>query len=114
MIIAYIIMIPMIVFCITYKNLIISKKNVKNQNCIYKLGITKKYQKKFIKEETLIMYGILFILPMTYMISTLGRFYVYDGISILIFAFIIGYFILNLLISMYISYKVTTQFFRGV
>ena len=114
MIIAYIIIIPMIVFCITYKNLIISKKNVKNQNCIYKLGITKKYQKKFIKEETLIMYGILFILPMTYMISTLGRFYVYDGISILIIAFIIGYFILNLLISMYISYKVTTQFFRGV
>lgn len=113
MIIAYIIIIPMIVFCITYKNLIISKKNVKNQNCIYKLGITKKYQKKFIKEETLIMYGILFILPMTYMISTLGRFYVYDGISILIIAFIIGYFILNLLISMYISYKVTTQFFRG-
>ena len=45
MIIAYIIMMPMIVFCITYKNLIISKKNVKNQNCIYKLGITKKYQK---------------------------------------------------------------------
>lgn len=114
MIIAYIIMMPMIVFCITYKNLIISKKNVKNQNCIYKLGITKKYQKKFIKEETLIMYGILFILPMTYMISTLGRFYVYDGISILIIAFIIGYFILNLLISMYISYKVTNQFFRGV
>ena len=59
------------------------------------------------------MYGILFILPMTYMISTLGRFYVYDGISILIIAFIIGYFILNLLISMYISYKVTNQFFRG-
>ena len=75
---------------------------------------SKKYQKKFIKEETLIMYGILFILPMTYMISTLGRFYVYDGISILIIAFIIGYFILNLLISMYISYKVTNQFFRGV
>ena len=44
-------MMPMIVFCITYKNLIISKKNVKNQNCIYKLGITKKYQKKIYKRR---------------------------------------------------------------
>lgn len=114
MMIAYFIMIPMIFFCITYKNIILSKRNHKNLVFIYKLGMIKKMEEKLIRKELFYLYGLLLILPMIYIIPTLFRFYIYDNISMKLICILISYFTINLIISMLISYQSTKQVLKEV
>lgn len=114
MIIAYIIMLPMIMFCITYKNMIMNKKNKKHLRLINKMGLVEKSQKKLIKKEWLYFYLITIFLPGVYIISILSRFYIYKQISLSIILIIILYYIINILISMLISYKTSIKYFKEV
>lgn len=112
MIIAYLITIPMIIFCITYKNIIISKKNSKNLSFVYKLGIVKQNEKKLIQKEFAYLYGLLLLLPLIYMIPTLVRFYIFSNMSLQLMIILVLYFIMNLFISMVISYQSSIQFLK--
>ena len=73
MIIAYIIMLPMIIFCITYKNLIMIKKNKEYLRLINRMGVVDKSQKTLIKKEWLYFYLVITFLPSVYIIPILGR-----------------------------------------
>lgn len=108
-IIAYIIMLPMIIFCITYKNLIMIKKNKEYLRLINRMGVVDKSQKTLIKKEWLYFYLVITFLPSVYIIPILGRFYIYNQITLSIILIIVLYFIVNIVISLLICYRTSIK-----
>lgn len=112
MIMAYMIMLPMIMFCITYKNLLMNPQKKKNLQLIGTLGVEKIKQRILLKKEWLYFYAVVALLPGVYIIVILMKFYIYSHMSMDVILFIIGYFVFNILLSMIISYKSSSQFLK--
>lgn len=108
-IIAYMIMLPMIMFCMTYKNLLMNHQKKKSLQLIYKMGMTKTHQLTLLKKEWLFFYMMISLLPGLYIIVIFIKFYFLSHMSLTIIAVIMGYFICNVLISMLICYYSTKQ-----
>lgn len=112
MIIAYIIMLPMIMFCMTYKNLMMNHQKKKSLQLIHKMGMTKIHQLTLLKKEWLLFYMMMSLLPGLYIIVIFIKFYILSHMSFTIIAVIMGYFICNVLISMLICYYSTKQYLK--
>ena len=112
MIIAYIIMLPMIMFCMTYKNLMMNHQKKKSLQLIHKMGMTKIHQLTLLKKEWLLFYMMVSLLPGLYIIVIFIKFYILSHMSFTIIAVIMGYFICNVLISMLICYYSTKQYLK--
>ena len=76
MIIAYIIMLPMIMFCMTYKNLMMNHQKRKSLQLIHKMGMTKIHQLTLLKKEWLLFYMMVSLLPGLYIIVIFIKFYI--------------------------------------
>ncbi len=112
MIIAYVIILPMIMFCITYRNLLMNPEKNNNLQLINMLGATKDKQKILLKKEWLYFYLIITLLPGAYILIILIKFYIYSHMSINVIFFVMMYFLLNIILSMIISYRSSVEYFK--
>lgn len=112
MIIAYVIILPMIMFCITYRNLLMNSEKKKNLYLLNMLGIEKERQKLLLEKEWLYFYLIIALLPGSYILVILIKFHIYSNMSINVIFFIVLYFLLNIVVSMMISYKSSSLYLK--
>lgn len=109
MLVAYMIIVLFLIFCLTYKSLIFIQDLTSQWNTLYKIGITKTRMKYLLTKELCLFYSILGLFPLPYMIPMLVRYYIIDNISIIIIFMLLVYYICVLFISMFVLRSVTLK-----
>lgn len=103
-IMSYIVMIILLVIGIVYKfctHILMRKKEFE---CLSRIGYTRIELLKIIKKEIYVLYATIILLPLPYILVIGTRFMIYEDLSIQLFIFLLGIYMIPVIISSFVTY----------